>query len=115
MIDQLSASVAAKLSEPYVLLPLISTSALNFIQSDPTPVTNIPSEIDNTLWVDRYRPRRFVDLMGNERVARETMGWVKQWDWCVFGKRRGKKRPRETNENWDGDEDEYHRPREKVS
>jgi chromosome transmission fidelity protein 18 len=51
--------------------------------------------------------------MGNERVARETMAWVKQWDWCVFGKKKGKKRPRQGDENFDT-EDEYHRPREKV-
>jgi chromosome transmission fidelity protein 18 len=51
--------------------------------------------------------------MGNERVARDTMAWVKQWDWCVFGKKRGKKRPREGDENFNT-EDEYHRPREKV-
>lgn len=71
------------------------------------------------LWVDRYRPRRFTDLLGNERVAREAMSWVKQWDWCVFGtakakaKARAKKRPREGEENF-GYEDEYHRPKERV-
>ena len=39
------------------------------------------------------------------------MAWVKQWDWCVFGHRKGKKRPRE--ENQEG-MDEYHRPQEKL-
>ncbi|KAF8211876.1 P-loop containing nucleoside triphosphate hydrolase protein [Mycena galopus ATCC 62051] len=69
--------------------------------------------IEDTLWVDRYRPRQFTDLMGNERVARETMTWVKQWDWCVFGKTKGKKRPRDDDEAFDA-ADEYHRPREKL-
>ncbi|TFK42329.1 P-loop containing nucleoside triphosphate hydrolase protein [Crucibulum laeve] len=68
---------------------------------------------EDTLWVDRYRPQRFVDLMGNERVARETMAWVKQWDWCVFGNKKGKKRTRDADENAD-EQDEYHRPREKL-
>jgi chromosome transmission fidelity protein 18 len=36
-----------------------------------------------------------------------------QWYWCVFGKRRAKKRPREGDENF-GTDDEFHRPREKV-
>lgn len=54
-----------------------------------------------------------MELMGNERVARETMEWVKQWDWCVFGNTRGKKRPRNGDENYN-ENDEYHRPREKV-
>jgi chromosome transmission fidelity protein 18 len=68
---------------------------------------------EDTLWVDRYRPRKFTELLGNERVARETMAWVKQWDWCVFGNKKRKKRLREDDENYNPD-DEYHRPREKV-
>lgn len=68
---------------------------------------------EDTLWVDRYRPRKFTELLGNERVARETMAWLKQWDWCVFGKKKSKKRLREDDENYNPD-DEYHRPREKV-
>ncbi|KAJ7905842.1 hypothetical protein B0H14DRAFT_2661855 [Mycena olivaceomarginata] len=50
--------------------------------------------IEDTLWVDRYRPRQFTDLMGNERVARETMTWVKQWDWCAFDAADEYRRPR---------------------
>ncbi|KAK0483962.1 hypothetical protein IW261DRAFT_1466046 [Armillaria novae-zelandiae] len=68
---------------------------------------------EHTLWVDRYRPQRFTDLMGNERVAREILSWVKQWDWCVFGKTKGKKRARDGDEQVDF-EDEYHRPKEKI-
>lgn len=72
--------------------------------------------IEEALWVDRYRPSKFTELMGNERVARETMAWVKQWDWCVFGKKKGKKRAREEDEDSLMDpNDEYHRPRDKVS
>ncbi|XP_006457848.1 hypothetical protein AGABI2DRAFT_63250, partial [Agaricus bisporus var. bisporus H97] len=68
---------------------------------------------EDTLWVDRYRPTCFTDLIGNDRVARETMAWVKQWDYCVFGKKKGKKRQRDEDENFNAD-DEYHRPREKM-
>jgi chromosome transmission fidelity protein 18 len=80
-----------------------------------TSESHKPSNLvpEDTLWVDRYRPRKFTELLGNERVARETMAWVKQWDWCVFGKRKSKKRMREDDENYNPD-DEYHRPREKV-
>ncbi|KAG6860581.1 hypothetical protein C0995_009630 [Termitomyces sp. Mi166 len=69
--------------------------------------------VEDTLWVDRYRPQKFTELMGNERVARETMAWVKRWDWCVFGNKKGRKRPRAGDENFD-EMDEYHRPREKL-
>jgi chromosome transmission fidelity protein 18 len=69
------------------------------------------SEVDDTLWVDRYRPRRFTDLVGNEKVARDALAWVKQWDYCVFGKTRGKKRNRD-DENTN--QDKYRRPQERV-
>ncbi|KAG6879255.1 hypothetical protein C0992_004084 [Termitomyces sp. T32_za158] len=95
LMEQLSANLAANLQER----PVIPTSS-----SGP---------IEDTLWVDRYRPQRFTELMGNERVARETMTWVKRWDWCVFGNKKGKKRPRAGDENFD-EMDEYHRPREKL-
>ncbi|KAG0705124.1 P-loop containing nucleoside triphosphate hydrolase protein [Suillus ampliporus] len=96
--DDLSAATASKLSLP-------KTKSESHKPSSPVP--------EDTLWVDRYRPRKFTELLGNERVARETMAWVKQWDWCVFGKKKSKKRLREDDENYNPD-DEYHRPREKL-
>ncbi|KAJ7444820.1 P-loop containing nucleoside triphosphate hydrolase protein [Mycena latifolia] len=99
LLEQLSVEAATKLQEA---------------DRQPAASTSDPEEtIEDTLWVDRYRPRQFTDLMGNERVARETMEWVKQWDWCVFGKTKGKKRPRDDDGGFDA-EDEYHRPREKL-
>jgi chromosome transmission fidelity protein 18 len=72
------------------------------------------------MWVDRYKPTKFMDLVGEERVHREIMAWVKEWDVCVFNRRRpkGLKRPkhkffgadREAKKN----DDEYGRPYEKV-
>ncbi|KAG1754359.1 P-loop containing nucleoside triphosphate hydrolase protein [Suillus lakei] len=97
--DELSAATASKLS-------LLKTTTR-------TSESHKPSSTEDTLWVDRYRPRKFTELLGNERVARETMAWVKQWDWCVFGKKKSKKRLREDDENYNPD-DEYHRPREKL-
>ncbi|KAG6855713.1 hypothetical protein H0H87_011701 [Tephrocybe sp. NHM501043] len=97
LMDQLSVNMAHSLQEH-------DQSAVASSSTDP---------IEDTLWVDRYRPQRFTELMGNERVARETMAWVKQWDWCVFGSKKGKKRPRNGDEKFD-ELDEYHRPREKL-
>ncbi|KAJ7219569.1 P-loop containing nucleoside triphosphate hydrolase protein [Mycena pura] len=98
LIDAISVETAAKLQE----------ADHQSVASTPDPQTT-----EDTLWVDRYRPRQFADLMGNERVAREVMAWVKQWDWCVFGKTQGKKRPRDDDQEYDTG-DEYRRPREKL-
>ncbi|KAL2918127.1 Chromosome transmission fidelity protein 18 [Polyrhizophydium stewartii] len=38
------------------------------------------------LWVDKYAPRMYVDLVGDERLNRQVLTWVKQWDYCVFKK-----------------------------
>lgn len=67
--------------------------------------------------MDRYRPQRFVDLAGDERVNRETLAWVKEWDQCVFNvKKRKLKRKRETEESEETIKvDQWGRPREKVS
>ncbi|KAF9469336.1 P-loop containing nucleoside triphosphate hydrolase protein [Collybia nuda] len=97
LMDDLSTVAAAKLAD----------------NRQPTASSSKSTEVEDTLWVDRYRPQRFTELMGNERVARETMAWVKQWDWCVFGSKKGKKRPKTGDENFN-DDDEYHRPREKF-
>ncbi|CAO3669965.1 unnamed protein product [Rhizopus microsporus] len=45
-------------------------------------------EKDNSgqLWVDKYRPKTYSDLTGDQRLFREVLRWVKQWDFCVFGK-----------------------------
>lgn len=82
------------------------------LESDQTAENQGP--VEEELWVDRYRPRKFTDLLGNERVAREAMAWVKQWDFCVFGKSRKAARRDKDKAEDDGYVDEYHRPREKV-
>ena len=77
--------------------------------NDPTPQASTSSS-DSMLWVDRYRPKRFTDLLGDDRIHREVMSWLKEWDYCVFGKRKGKKRARD-----DDNPDEFRRPKERVS
>lgn len=36
------------------------------------------------LWVDKYRPKAFVDLLSEDRVNRQVLGWLKSWDPIVF-------------------------------
>ena len=42
--------------------------------------------IEKKLWVDKYAPKLYVDLVGDETVNRSVLSWVKSWDFCVFGK-----------------------------
>ncbi|KAH8106885.1 P-loop containing nucleoside triphosphate hydrolase protein [Cristinia sonorae] len=93
LMDEVSASVAAKLS----------------IHDQPLASTSCAAGAESSMWVDRYRPQRYIDLVGDDRVHREVMAWVKEWDFCVFGNKKGKKKARD-----DGNLDEYRRPNEKL-
>lgn len=36
------------------------------------------------LWLDKYRPMGFIDLLSDERTNREVLAWIKRWDSYVF-------------------------------
>ena len=36
------------------------------------------------LWTEKYRARKFTDLIGDERTHRSVMRWLKSWDSIVF-------------------------------
>ncbi|KAL4457647.1 hypothetical protein ABPG75_012512 [Micractinium tetrahymenae] len=37
------------------------------------------------LWVEKYAPRGYIDLLSDEQINREVVRWLKGWDPCVFG------------------------------
>ncbi|KAG9446182.1 hypothetical protein H6P81_012310 [Aristolochia fimbriata] len=43
------------------------------------------SSIRGQLWVDKYAPNSFTELLSDEQTNREVLLWLKQWDSCVFG------------------------------
>ncbi|CAI5741898.1 unnamed protein product [Peronospora destructor] len=40
------------------------------------------------LWLDKYKPQSFLDLLSDERTNREVLTWIKSWDRYVFPKKR---------------------------
>ncbi|KAL3828358.1 hypothetical protein ACJIZ3_017160 [Penstemon smallii] len=46
------------------------------------PVRAVTSE---QLWVEKYAPSSFTELLSDEQTNREVLLWLKQWDSCVFG------------------------------
>ncbi|BEJ10866.1 hypothetical protein CspHIS471_0102880 [Cutaneotrichosporon sp. HIS471] len=69
--------------------------------------------IKKGLWVDKYRPNKFSDLLGEDRVHRDVMTWLKEWDRCVFKRAAPKKRKidEDTNTFY---HDPLGRPRERI-
>ncbi|KAG8885565.1 hypothetical protein FRB97_000473 [Tulasnella sp. 331] len=109
LMDRLSATTAAKVNTDLVTI-------------DPSAPTNQLKPVASSMWVDKYRPKRFTDLVGDESVHRETLSWVKEWDQCVFKRKSNKSKKRSRAERDAADAgredqrapDEYGRPYEKI-
>lgn len=53
----------------------------------PTTKSSSPHAITSgqrTLWTEKYRARKFTDLVGDERTHRDVLRWLKGWDPTVF-------------------------------
>lgn len=38
----------------------------------------------NKLWVEKWRPKKFLDLVGNDKTNRRILGWLRKWSYAVF-------------------------------
>ncbi|PRW55958.1 chromosome transmission fidelity 18-like protein [Chlorella sorokiniana] len=38
-----------------------------------------------SLWVQKYAPKAYIDLLSDEQINREVVRWLKNWDPAVFG------------------------------
>ncbi|KAJ2517687.1 Chromosome transmission fidelity protein 18 [Coemansia sp. RSA 1939] len=65
------------------------------------------SSSSSMLWVDKYRARTFVDLVSDERTNRAVMQWLKEWDYCVFGRA-------SSSGGADGNTDRWRRPLRRI-
>ena len=39
---------------------------------------------DGKLWVDKYAPTKYIDLLTNDMTNRKIMTWLKSWDSLSF-------------------------------
>ncbi|CBQ73206.1 related to CTF18-Chromosome Transmission Fidelity factor [Sporisorium reilianum SRZ2] len=60
-------------------------------QASITRDTAETSRAASRMWVDKHRPAKFTELLGDERVHREVLGWLKEWDECVFKRKNHRK------------------------
>jgi chromosome transmission fidelity protein 18 len=59
------------------------------------------------MWTEKYRARKFTDLVGDERTHRSVLRWLKDWDPIVFP---GSSRPKpKANKNGEFPEERLHR------
>ena len=50
----------------------------------PTDQTLAATKRGSLLWTEKYRAKRFTDLVGDERTHRQVLRWIKAWDPIVF-------------------------------
>ncbi|GFR79244.1 chromosome transmission fidelity protein 18-like protein [Elysia marginata] len=62
------------------------------MEDDGTIGNAVDDEVDNlseelkSLWVEKYAPRRYTELLSEESINRSLLHWLKLWDYVVFGK-----------------------------
>ncbi|CAH8282997.1 unnamed protein product [Eruca vesicaria subsp. sativa] len=62
------------------------TKALQISSEDQNEtITTETSVMHERLWVDKYSPSSFTELLSDEQTNREVLLWLKQWDASVFG------------------------------
>ncbi|XP_051170661.1 chromosome transmission fidelity protein 18 homolog isoform X2 [Leptopilina boulardi] len=42
--------------------------------------------IDDALWVDKYKPKKYMELLSDEDINRRFLHWLKLWDKIVFNR-----------------------------
>ena len=48
--------------------------------------TNIELHDNKALWVEMYKPRKYVELLSDESTNRILLQWLKLWDKIVFNR-----------------------------
>lgn len=91
-IDELIARAYEKIENNEAMRSGINQNDVNVLGND----------IDNTaeLWVQKYKPNRYLDLLSDESTNRMLLHWLKLWDKVVFNKEVNKKR-KATNDVYD--------------
>lgn len=47
---------------------------------------NVHSVTDNELWVEKYKPQSYMELLSDEGVNVNLLSWLKLWDKIVFNR-----------------------------
>ena len=61
----------------------------------PDPPTSLK---DADLWVEKYKPKKYIDLLSDESTNRSLLQWIKLWDKVVFNREVQKKVVHKTTE-----------------
>lgn len=82
------AITAGLLGDTYANIKAAAEKILNECNQRNTQVDDVVPETDENsdLWVEKYKPRSYFDLLSDEGVNRSLLNWLKMWDKVVFNK-----------------------------
>jgi chromosome transmission fidelity protein 18 len=74
------------------------------VEAGDSGVESMDDDSSASLWVEKFRPRSFMQLLSDDGTNRMLLKWLKLWDKVVFGKEKKvrirKKEEEEPNEKW---------------
>jgi chromosome transmission fidelity protein 18 len=65
----------------------MSAEELAEMQRRKKKIKELKAKIASSSWLTKYAPRKFTDLISDERSNRELLRWLKMWDKIVFNKK----------------------------
>ncbi|KAL0100828.1 hypothetical protein PUN28_019304 [Cardiocondyla obscurior] len=86
-IKQSAKSIVNLFSIPYMQLKAQAEKIITKKQTLPKQLSSNlcnTNMTNNELWVDKYRPRSYMELLSDETVNRQFLHWLKLWDKVVF-------------------------------
>ncbi|KAG5315342.1 CTF18 protein, partial [Pseudoatta argentina] len=86
-IKQSTSPIANLSSVPYQQLKMQAKEIMarkKELSGQPSSLCDITNIINDELWVDKYRPRSYIELLSDETVNRQLLHWLKLWDKIVF-------------------------------
>nr|CDS32843.1 chromosome transmission fidelity protein 18 [Hymenolepis microstoma] len=91
--DSNSADISVTLKQHKHLLPEDLCNLINEAEQlgkfqrtmDTVECPNVSTQLENQLWVKKYEPACYLDLISAEHVNRKLLCWLKAWDLSVFG------------------------------
>lgn len=48
------------------------------------PVVDRVVAAEPQLWIDKYAPKSYIELITEEYINREALAWLKAWDTVIF-------------------------------
>ena len=84
--------------------PIVESIEISLPQapSPPSKSTRGSKRARDLLWTEKYRAKKYTDLVGDERTHRDVLRWIKGWDQIVFP---GAAKPKPIRKAYDDDQE----------